>query len=650
MSVNIGSFDALPVACGSLAYRHAWQKGLYVNDPMGLTAWSDEYRMLPKAAAAEPGKWRTERTPYLAEIMSCLDIEHPCAEVVFKKSAQVGGTEILLNWAFWNIHQDPSPMMVVQPTVDMAEKWSKQRFTPAAAMMPVMDDLLSNKSRDGGNTTLLKQFAGGILIISGANSAASLRSMPIKRLGLDELDAYPIDLDGEGSPADLATQRTSTFVRRKILKISTPTIKDLSAIDYEFELSDQRFYHVPCPHCDHYQVLRDDNLTDDGRYVCEACGTLIEEHYKTQMLAKGQWIARNPSSKVPGFHLAAYYSPYGLGWSWAEIADKRAKAKGKPEKLKTYTNTVMGEPYEEADTRILAKDVQKQAGNYASRTIPDSCLILTLGVDVQGDRLACHLIGWGRGEKCWVIDYVELPGNPARPEVWQALTEYRHNAITNQYGMPLTPVATAIDTGGDNTHDVYNYCRNFEHERVMAIKGAKEASKPVIASRPSLRDVRTDGGMLKDGVKLWMIGVNTAKGVLYSRLRADIEGDYDSEDRLINFPSDLPTSYYEMLVAESFDKRTGRFVNLKRQRNESLDTWGYAYAAALHPLVRIHTLRDSDWDKIEDKIQPKVLDLFATASASPTDTTTTPSPVEKPTPKPTQNAFRRQKGGYAKRY
>lgn len=609
MGINMGY--RVKVADGTVIYRDAWQGGLRVVDPLCLAEWSDAYRMLPKTAAAEPGRWRTERTPYLHEIMECLDPAHPCSEVVFKKSAQVGGTEVLLNWAFWNVDQDPSPMMVVQPTVDMAEKWSKQRFTPAIAMMPRMQELLGGKTRDGGNTIFLKEFPGGILIISGANSAASLRSMPIKRLGLDEVDAYLLDLDGEGSPLDLAIQRTSTFVRRKIFKISTPTVKDVSVIDHEFSLSDQRFYHVPCPHCGHEQVLRDENITEDGQYLCESCGVLIEEHHKTKMLETGRWIAKNPTSKVPGFHLSAYYAPYGLGWTWADIADKRRKAKGKPEKWKTYVNTVMGEVYQEADTRLNASDVSALASSTASRDIPDGCLILTLGVDVQGDRLALHLLGWGRGERCWVLDYVELPGNPAQAKVWQDLTDYRRNTLRNRYGVAMPITATAIDTGGDATHEVYNYCRQHEHELVMAIKGSSDASRPVIASRPSLRDVRTDGGMLKEGVKLWMIGVNTAKGVLYARLRADIEA---TGERLVLFPSDLPESYYEMLTAESYDKRTGRFVNLHKRRNEALDTWVYAYAAALHPLVRIHMLRESDWQRIEDKVQPLVGDLFASVA------------------------------------
>lgn len=625
--------ELLTVSDGSAVYKQGWCGGLRVIDPLPLAAWSDEYRMLPKVAAAEPGKWRTERTPYLREIMACLDPDHPCQEVVFMKGAQVGGTEVLLNWAFWHIHQDPGPMMVVEPTVDMAEKWSKQRFAPALGMMPALKELLSGKSRDGGNTIFLKEFPGGIIIISGANSASSLRSMPIKRLGLDEVDAYPLDLDGEGSPVDLATQRTSTFVRRKILKISTPTVKDLSVIEREFALSDQRYYHVPCPKCDYGQVLQDDHITDDGFYLCEHCGHLIADHHKTRMFEQGIWIP-SATSKIPGFHLSAHYAPYGLGWTWADVADKRKKAKAKPENWKTYVNTVMGKTYEEAGTNIQIEHVKGLVGAAISRDIPDGCLILTLGVDVQHDRLALHLVGWGRGECCWIIDYIEIPGSPAKPKVWEDLTQYRRTRITNRYGVDMPITATAIDTGGEFTHEVYNYCRNHDHELVMAIKGAKEVGKPVIATRPSLRDVRTDGGMLKEGVKLWMLGVNTAKGVLYTRLRADIES---AGERMMHFPSDLPDSYFEMLVAESYDRRSGRFVNLHRRRNEALDTWGYAYAAALHPLVRIHMLREADWNNIAAKLQPV---------REPEGDT--PAPASPPPNKNT--ALRRHKPGYVKRY
>lgn len=590
-------------ANAELTYRIAWANGLAIVDPLILSDWSDTFRMLPKVAAAEPGRWRTDRTPYLREIMACLDPSHPCQEVVFMKGAQVGGTEVLLNWAFWNIHQDAAPMMVVEPTVDMAEKWSKQRFSPALGMMPELKKLLSNKSRNGGNTIFLKEFPGGILIISGANSASSLRSMPIKRLGLDEVDAYPFDLDGEGSPVDLATQRTSTFVRRKIFLISTPTVKNLSIIEHKFGESDQRYFHVPCPKCDYGQVLDDDHITDDGFYVCENCGHLIADHHKTRMFAQGVWIP-SAVSKVPGFHLSAHYAPYGLGWGWAELADKRKKAKAKPETWKTYVNTIKGQTYEESGTTLKSDLVKTLACDYVSRDIPEGCLILTLGVDVQADRLALHLLGWGRGEQCWIIDYLEIPGNPANTEVWEHLTEYRQKPIANRYGVAMRVTATAIDSG-KFTHEVYQYCRVYDHELVMAIKGAKEAGKPVIATKPSLRDVRTDGGTLKEGVKLWNLGVNAAKTVLYTRLRADLETTIDREDQHISFPSDLPSNYYEMLVAESFDVRSGRFVNLHRRRNESLDTWVYGYAAALHPLVRINMLRDAEWQSIESKIQPE---------------------------------------------
>lgn len=597
------------IADGADAYEQAWRRGWEAPVVLPLSEWSDTYRVLPREGASEYGKWRTARTPFLKEIMDCLSPMHPAKRVVFMKGVQVGGTEVGLNFTGAVIHQNPGPMMVVQPTSALGKRWSKQRLQP---MIDVTKELrervLPARSRDSGNTTMMKDFPGGVAVIAGANSASDLRSMPVKYLFADEVDGYPDDVDGEGSPLALAEKRTNTFPRRKILIVSTPTIKDASVIELEYKLSDQRKYYVPCPMCGHEQVLRGDNVHDDGTYLCEGCGKSIEHHKKTEMLNSGKWIAENPKSEIPGFHLSALYAPVGLGLTWEEVAQERAKARDNEELMQAYRNTLLGETYEDETGKIEWEDIQARAGGYTSRTIPVGCLVLTAGVDTQPDRLAIAIWGWGRNERRWLIDWVELPGDPEGSEVWEALDELLDKPIRNQWGVFLKVKASCIDTGGHNTHAVYNYCRNNVHKRRYAIKGMSYGGRPIIAGRPSSQDLNYRGKTLKGGVDLWRVGTDTAKGALFARLNADAHNEPDKQ--YIRFPTDLGDDFYQQITAERFDSRNGRWKKLSGRRNEALDCSVYANAAAVHPAIRIHMMRESDWDKLEAKIQPVQDDLF----------------------------------------
>jgi phage terminase large subunit GpA-like protein len=279
------------------AWRRAWAPPPRIT----VSEWADENRMLSSKASSEPGPWRTARTPYLREIMDCLSATSPVEEVVFMKGAQIGGTEAGNNWIGYVIDIEPAPIMMVQPTTDTAKRYAKQRITPMLDETPALrESVKENRSRDDANTMLMKDFRGGVLVIAGANSAAGLRSMPVRFLFLDEVDAYPHDVDGEGDPVALAEKRTSTFARRKVLKVSTPTVKDFSKIEAAYLASDRRRYYVPCPHCSTFDWLRWANIRwpeahpQFAYYVCEHCGAEVSEHHKNDMLAAGEWRAENP--------------------------------------------------------------------------------------------------------------------------------------------------------------------------------------------------------------------------------------------------------------------------------------------------------------------------------------------------------------------
>ncbi len=244
------------MGCMHTAFAIGFGVGIRPEPLVSLVKWSDDKRILSGSAASEPGKWRTSRVPYMQEIMECLSVTSPVQRVSLMKGAQVGATEMGNCWVGYVVDHVPGPMMVVQPTKELGERWSKQRLTPMVEEMPCLSDKISDaRVRNSGNTVLSKVFDGGILVIAGASSPTGLRSMPARYLFLDEVDGYPIDSGGEGDPADLAINRTDTFRGKKIFMPSTPTIAGLSRIEDEFNDGDQCYYHVPCPHCGEKQKL-----------------------------------------------------------------------------------------------------------------------------------------------------------------------------------------------------------------------------------------------------------------------------------------------------------------------------------------------------------------------------------------------------------
>lgn len=622
----------------------AWATGMRPPIRQSVSDYADSHRVLPSKGAAEPGKWRTSRTPYLKEIMDVLSVSDSTERIIFMKSAQVGGTEVILNFIAYVIDHAPSPLLIVQPTVDVAERFSKQRVQAMIDVSPtLLDKIPPARSRDSGNTTLMKDFPAGILILTGSNSASGLRSMPIKFLACDEVDAYDLDVDNEGDPVTLAEQRTKTFSRKKIFLNSTPTIKSVSRITAEYEKSDKRRYYVHCPDCDHAQVLKFENLAPlfkEGEtqtpyavhYACEGCGVLISEHHKQNLLANGKWIKEHPEREVAGFHINALYAPLGLGDSWLKIYKTWLDKKDDPVLLKVFTNTILGEAWEEESEKVNSEDLKTRAEDYAIRTPPSGCLILTAGVDVQKDRFAVQILGWGEHETSWVLDWVELPADTATEDGWKVLDDYLNKPIVNACGIDLRLSAVAIDTGY-NTHEVYNYCRAHSRKKgrwVLAVKGANMKNKPILG-KPSKQDVNWRGQVIKGGVELYNLGTDTAKHSIYARLQSDSKKPY-AGDRKIRFSKDLEDSYYDQLTAEVFEPRQGKWiVRDRRIRNEGLDTFVYAYAAALHASVRIHAKSHAEWQRLQSLLEPRQQGLLL--AAAPRD----PAPAPAPKPRSREN-------------
>ena len=596
-------------------YQTGFRAGIRPDPAHTISSWADAHRMLSQKASSEPGRWRTERTPYMREIMDTLSPSHPAKRVAFMKGAQVGGSEAGNNFLGFVIHHAPGPVMMVQSTVDTAKKYSKQRLAPMIEETPVLKErIASNDSRDTSNTMMMKDFPGGVLILTGANSAAGLRSMPIRYLFLDEVDSYPHDVDGEGDPIMLAEKRTTTFARRKILLVSTPTVKDESRIEREFSASDRRYYFVPCPQCGEFQNLKFPNLkwSDDDPatafYQCEHCGGVIEERHKATMLPRGEWRATAIStSGTVGFHLNSLYSP--LGWkSWAEIVQEFLAAKHDKDLLKTFVNTVLGETFDdEQATRLGADDLQKRVEFYKAGQAPADVLAVTIGVDVQDNRVAVSRWGWGRGEQGWLIDHQELFGDPSTDEFWLQVEQAVAAAVPHESGRDLQPAAICVDSGGHFTNEVYAFARSRKAKirNLVAIKGSSQRNKPVIG-KPTPVDFNWKKQTFKKGAEVYPVGTDTAKDTLFRRLANKPEAAQGGGTGHLHFHAEAGAEYFEQLTAERKATRYHKgfpvreYVKKSGARNEALDCLVYAYAG-LHFLYTKHH-RATMWDTLQKQI------------------------------------------------
>ena len=559
-------------------YLQGFFQGLKPDTRLTVSEWADKKRILPAKAAKEAGRWRTKRTPYLREIMDALSPSSPIEKVVFQKGAQVGGTECGNNWLGYVIDHIPAPMMYVLPTLDLAKRTSKQRIAPMIEEMPSLREKIKNpRSRDSGNTTLTKEFPNGVLIFTGSNSGAGLRSMPARFLFLDEVDAYEDDVDGEGSPVNLAIKRTATFSRnRKIFMVSTPNIAGSSKIEAAYEESDQRKYHVPCVACNHFQTISwqqikwDDNNPETARFECEKCEHRHYEKDKPALLGKGRWIAEGEkSNKTAGFHLSSLYSPNGW-YSWENAVEDFLSAKKNPVELKDWTNTVLGETWQEKGETVEHELLYQRREHYPAE-VPWWVEVLTIGCDVQDDRIEFEVTGWGAGEQSWGINYVRLYGDLSRQGIWDALGDMFRKTYTRQDGSVMSVAQACIDSGGHYTDEVYAFARKMGADWVIPIKGSSISGKPIVNS-PKTK---------KKGVYLTIIGTDTAKELIYQRYRIMEPGSGYCHWAVKDcFDED----YFRQATAEEkikkFKNGVPYFVwDAKKRRNEALDCRVYSLAA-----------------------------------------------------------------------
>ena len=565
---------------GVIELEKAWNEGLKPDPMLLVSEWADQFRVLSPKSAAEPGRWRTQRTPYLQEIMDCLSVSSPVQRVVFMKGAQVGGTEAGNNWIGYVIHMAPGPMMAVSPTVEMAKRNSRQRIDP-------------------------------------------------------QLD-----------PILLAERRSATFARRrKVLLVSTPTLKSTSRIQREFENSDQRYFYVPCPSCGHSQPLRfsqlrwEEGKPENAQYCCEDCDFLISEHQKTEMLNQGYWQATaEGDGQTQGYHLSSLYSP--VGWfSWEDAARIFEGAQQNPDLMKGFVNTVLGESYEEEFEAPEWERLYKRRESYAIGVVPEGGLFLTAGVDVQRDRLECEIVAWGRNKESWSIDYLVLDGDTALPDVWKKLDQVLSKDWPHALGSSL-PIRVMCVDSGYATQDVYGWVRNYP-QAVWGGAGAR-ASQPRSVVAIKGRDTETaliqnvskaDAGGKRRGLRVWNVSGPVAKVELYRWLKLPRPTDEERASGELfspgtcHFPQ-YGEEYFKQLTAErriirlhkGFPKAT--WEKDPTRNNEALDCRVYARAAA--SIYGLDRFKELQWKRLENALgEVKQKALVQSESAQPITKKTT---------------------------
>lgn len=528
--------------------------------------------------------------------------------IAVMKSAQVGYTELLLNILGYYMSQDPSPVLLVNPTLEMSEVFSKTRLAPMLRDTPILKGLVADaRSRDSNNTLLQKNYPGGVLAMAGANSPAGLASRPIRIVLCDEVDRFPASAGPEGDPVNLAIKRSATFQNRKIILGSTPTIKGISRIEAAYLQSDQRRYYVPCPHCQYFHCLQwqnvrfDSSCPDNAVLACPECGCEIDEKHKPRMLARGEWRAESVAPGIAGFHLNELYSPWRR---WSDVVKDFLSAKSSPETLKTWVNTSLGETWEEQSEKSDPATLLARRENYTAARLPSHILYLTAGIDVQDDRLELEIVGWrqdGRDSppESWGIEYLVLRGDPARMEVWNQLDGILKRDYRTEDNRSLRISAACIDSGGHHTAQVYAFCEARKGRHIYAIKGLP-GPRPIWNHKA--------GKSIKYKAQVWHVGSDTAKDAWYSRLRTKDEGP-----GYCHFPLDYGEHYFEMLTAEQVRTKYSKGRPIREwflpsgKRNEALDIRVYSLAALLSRPVNWAQLAAQTGEPLKNVAAPKAI-------------------------------------------
>lgn len=579
------------------------EQGFAPKPRISVSEWADRYRMIAEGTSVEAGRWKTDRTPYLREIMDCFS-DSVTRRIVFKKPAQVGATEAFLNVMGYFMHQDPCPMLVVQVSKEEAEKWSKEKLAPMIEATEVLRDRVSTpKSRDPDNTVLSKRFTGGHLGIIGANSPAGFRQRSRRLVLFDDVDGFPLRGAGtEGDQVTLGERRATTFWNRKLGYFSTPTIEGISRIDSLFQEGDQRYFEVPCPACGCWQRMpwlreegsyslvceRDASNTPiplTARFACEGCGVLLPESEKYRMVLRGRWIPTAPFTGTASFHCSALCSNY---ISWPDIMAAFLSAKRSPLTLQGFVNTVAGEVFRETAEDIEPHFLEARAESYGvtpegqAAEVPHGVGLLTFGADVQADRIEAVVWGWGTGEQAWAIAWEQFWGDPTTDlAVWANFDAFLQRPFRHVSGASVRIAAGGVDSNYA-TDKVYAFTEPRLGRGIWPVRGMDGRGRPIWKAP----DPRTRSKAKTRHLVIY--GTDSAKDAWHAKLKLmpAAPGEPDPTG-LVHFPESLDRVFYEQLTSERLvtELKRGRPVRVWKlpdgRRNEVLDCSGIALGALL---------------------------------------------------------------------
>ena len=575
--------------------------GMTPPDDLTITQWAEAKRRLSAESAAEPGPWRTERTPYLREPMDAFT-DPKVRHIVMVAASQVGKSEFLNNCIGYIIDEDPGSILFIHPTTIDAQEYSKLRIAPMLRDSPALrQKIAAPKSRDSHNTILQKAYPGGILTMCGSTEAHALASKPIRYVFGDERDRWATSAGNEGDPWDLAMARQTTFYNAKAVEVSTTTIKNASAIEAAYYTGTMERWNSKCPHCGEYHEIRwsdirfeyDEIIVSHKKtykvkkvyYTCPGCGCISTEAEMKRAPAK--WIAENPEAYGQGtrsFWLNAFVSQWA---SWESIVLKYLNALGSTKKMQVVFNTCFGEPWEDRgdiedeDSLLARREDYGKDKNGEPVELPPGVLVLTAGVDTQDDRMEYEIVGHGFFGETWGIEKGIVMGRPDDDTTWNKLDEVVFDRVMRfENGVGLRVSMSFVDEGGHFTQSVRAQCNARISKKVFCIKGMPGQDKPYI-SPPKKQKIFVNQ-IAVGTCWQYQLGVDSGKEIIMDNLRVQTPGQ-----KYCHFPKrdDYGSAYFAGLLSETkvYDPNKKQPWSWKKipghERNEPLDCRNYALAA-----------------------------------------------------------------------
>lgn len=626
------------IADGRGAFLDAAMRGARPDPELKVDEWAEQFMVVPKESA-KPGQYRIAHTPMARRILQVLSPRHPARRVVVKGASQMLKTQVALCWLMASAHRAPANMLVLEPTDSLAKRLSA-RVQKTIRDVPVLHAVFAKpRSRDSRNTVFAKDFEGGTMYLATAGSAANLAEIPARYWYIDEASRLDGSVDGEGDPIALAEARATTFESNsKGLITSSPGMADGDKTDQQFERGTQEVYLVPCPHCGHHHELALENFKYErdaetnymtrAWFVCPECGAEIDERHKSSMLrdealgGSAHWYARGlGDGETVSFHVSAFYAPAG-SITWLKLAREYAHAKvqyeqGDPNDMQAFYNTRLALSWANTMDSTTAQELRERA-HCVPRVVPDWALVVTIDTDTQHNRLEAQAHAWGPGLEHAVIDHQVFMGSPGMPpddpgSCWAQLDQYRRTPFLHASGVLIYPSVYGIDSGGQNTQDVYNYGSARVRNGCLVHHGSARPNRPIISSTPTKADIDWNGKRVDGGVLLWTIGTDVAKDHLHNRYKLT------SGWGAMHFSTALPLSWYEQLLAESLRLRRKPGGGHRRvwdkinpgAANEALDLAVGNLALAHH--LGLHKWSLLDWKRLREKLVPAQItpDLFA---------------------------------------